>query len=83
MITYNHENYIRKAIEGVLMQKTEFPIGLIIGEDCSTDNTREIVMEYAESYPETIRVLLLNKNLGVRENFIYILKSCKGIHCTL
>ena len=42
MITYNHENYIREAIEGVLMQKTDFDIELIIGEDFSQDNTRII-----------------------------------------
>lgn len=44
MITYNHENYIREAIEGVLMQKTDFSIELIIGEDCSTDNTRSFML---------------------------------------
>lgn len=40
MITFNHEPYIAQAIEGVLMQKTDFPIELVIGEDCSTDRTR-------------------------------------------
>jgi glycosyltransferase involved in cell wall biosynthesis len=49
MITYNHEKFITEAIEGVLMQKTNFPIELIIGEDCSTDNTRKIVKEYEKN----------------------------------
>lgn len=49
MITYNHEAYIAQAIEGVLTQKTNFPIELIIGEDCSTDNTREICIEYKKN----------------------------------
>ena len=40
MITFNHDPYIVQAIEGVLMQKTNFPIELVIGEDCSTDGTR-------------------------------------------
>jgi glycosyltransferase involved in cell wall biosynthesis len=51
MITYNHEKYISEAIEGVLMQITDFPIELIIGEDCSTDSTRKIVIKYAGKYP--------------------------------
>jgi glycosyltransferase involved in cell wall biosynthesis len=47
MITYNHEKFIAQAIESVLMQKTDFPFELVIGEDCSTDGTGEIVREYS------------------------------------
>jgi glycosyltransferase involved in cell wall biosynthesis len=83
MITYNHENFIREAIEGVLMQKTTFPIELIIGEDCSTDKTRHIVREYAEKYPEIIRPLLPEKNLGVKDNFIQTLQACTGKYIAL
>ena len=70
MITYNHEAYIAQAIEGVLTQKTNFPIELIIGEDCSTDNTREICIEYKKKYPEVIKLKLRENNLGVIGNFI-------------
>ncbi len=42
MITYNQEQFISQAIKGVLIQKTNFPIELIISKDCSTDNTRII-----------------------------------------
>jgi glycosyltransferase involved in cell wall biosynthesis len=49
-ITYNHEKYISKAIEGALMQKTNFSFEIVIGEDCSTDGTQEIVFEYAKKY---------------------------------
>jgi len=83
MITYNHENFIREAIEGVLMQKTDFPIELIIGEDCSTDNTRSIVLEYASKYPEIIRPLLPEKNLGVMKNFIETLLAAIGKYIAL
>lgn len=63
MITYNHEPYIRQAIEGVMMQKTDFEFELVIGEDCSQDKTREICFEYQKKYPEKIRVLWWHENV--------------------
>lgn len=63
MITYNHAAYIRQAIEGVMMQKTNFEFELLIGEDCSKDGTREICFEYQRRYPESIRVLWANVNV--------------------
>lgn len=83
MITYNHETFIREAIEGVLMQKITFPIELIIGEDCSTDNTRKIVLEYAEKYPEIIRPILPEINLGMMKNFIKTMEASKGKYIAL
>ena len=50
MITYNHELYIAQAIEGVLMQKVDFEMELVIGEDCSTDSTRAICSDYASNF---------------------------------
>lgn len=78
MITYNHESYISDAIEGVLMQKTTFPFELIIGEDCSTDNTKSICLEYQQKYPEIIKLRLPEKNLGVMPNFIQTLNAGSG-----
>ncbi len=78
MITYNHEKYIEQAIEGVLMQKTNFFIELIIGEDCSTDNTRSICKKYEEKYPHIIHLKLPKQNLGMTKNFIECLSACKG-----
>ena len=65
MITYNHEPFIREAIEGVLGQETNFPFRLIIGEDYSTDNTLGICKEYKSKYPDKIRLLPSVSNLGV------------------
>jgi len=78
MITYNHEKYISQAIEGVLMQKTKYPIQLIIGEDCSTDSTRMICEEYAKNNQEIICLLPSDKNLGMMSNFIRTLDACDG-----
>ena len=86
MVTYNHEKYIAQAIESVLIQKTNFDYELVIGEDCSTDGTREIVKEYAAKYPNKIRTLLHPNNLGSgvkgvkngRLNLMATLKACRG-----
>jgi glycosyltransferase involved in cell wall biosynthesis len=78
MITYNHEPYIAQAIEGVVSQETDFPIELIIGEDCSTDRTREIVLDYQRRYPEMIRVLFSEKNIGGHKNFRRTALAARG-----
>ena len=76
MITYNHENFIAQAIEGVLMQKTNFQFELIIGEDCSTDSTRKICIEYQKKFPDKIKLRLPEMNLGGDLNFIQNLENC-------
>ncbi len=63
MLAYNHEKYIREAIEGVMMQETDFEYELIIGEDASPDRTREICFEYQKKYPDKIRVLWSEENV--------------------
>jgi glycosyltransferase involved in cell wall biosynthesis len=78
MITYNHAPYISQAIEGVLMQKTNFPFELVIGEDCSTDGTQEIVFDYARTYPDIIRVITSNNNVGMHENSTRTQQACRG-----
>ncbi len=82
MITYNHEVYIKQAIEGILIQQTDFNYELVIGEDCSTDNTMRICEEYALLYKK-IRLLPSLENLGVVQNFVRTLQSCKGKYIAL
>ncbi|MBP2283048.1 glycosyltransferase involved in cell wall biosynthesis [Flavobacterium sp. CG_23.5] len=78
LITYNHENYIRQAIEGVLMQKVNFDWELIIAEDCSTDRTREIILEYKNKYPDFITLILQRKNVGPAKNWSNLLQTPKS-----
>jgi glycosyltransferase involved in cell wall biosynthesis len=78
MPTYNHEKYIAQAIESALMQKVNFDYEIVIGEDCSTDRTRDIVLSYQKRYPERIRALLPEKNLGGMKNVIESFNACKG-----
>lgn len=80
MITYNHEKFIAQAIESVLAQEVDFEYELVIGEDCSPDRTREIVIDYHQKYPTKIRPLLHKKNLGGRgmNNFVTTFHACQG-----
>ena len=78
MITYNHAPYIARAIEGVLQQKTRLPFELVIGEDQSTDGTREIVFAYQKKHPDIIRVITSDRNVGAKKNGLRTLKACLG-----
>ena len=78
MITYNHEAYIHQAIEGVLKQETNFDIELVIGEDCSTDGTREIILNYQKKHPDIIRIITSDQNVGGRQNGLRTLRACRG-----
>lgn len=78
MLAYNHERYIGQAIEGVVSQATDFPFELIIGEDCSTDATRSIAMDYQRRYPAIIRVLAGDANVGMHRNADRCRKACRG-----
>lgn len=67
MTAYNHEKYIAQALDGILMQQTSFEFDIVLGEDCSTDRTREIILEYDKKYPGKFRLFLPEKNLGMTQ----------------
>jgi len=69
LTTYNHEKYAAQAIEGVIMQQCDFPIELLIGEDCSTDRTLEVCREYQRRYPQIIRLITSEANVGAHQNY--------------
>jgi len=78
IITYNQEKTIVQTIESILMQKGDFSMEVVIGEDCGTDNTAKICKEYQQKYPQQIRLLLQDENQGLLKNFIDTLHLCKG-----
>lgn len=69
IITHNHEKFIKQALDSVLNQITDFEWNIIIADDFSTDNTRNIITEYKEIYQDKIQLLLQNKNVGPAQNF--------------
>ncbi len=69
MITYNHGKYIETAIKGVLAQKCNFDFELIIGDDCSTDGTTNVIIDFYKKYPHIITPNIHKENLGPHANF--------------
>ncbi len=78
LITYNHQKFIKDAIEGVLDQKVNFTWKLIIADDYSTDGTREILLDYKEKYPDVIHLIFQEKNVGAERNWIELMAYPKS-----
>lgn len=77
MVAYNHGAYLAQAIESVLEQDYA-SWELVIGDDCSSDDTLELARKYAAEHPEKIRVLETEVNLGGRRNYLRTLSACRG-----
>ena len=71
-ITYNHEKYIREALDSFLMQNTDFKYEIVIHDDASTDNTANIIREYEEKYPDIIKPIYQKENQY----------SCPEVYCS-
>jgi glycosyltransferase involved in cell wall biosynthesis len=85
MLTYNHQGYIKQAIDGVLMQQTNFEFELIISDDGSPDQTNEVISDCIARHPkrESIKYFNQQKNLGMQANFIFALSQCNGKYIAL
>ena len=78
MIAYNKEQYIGEAIAGVVHQRCDFPIELIVMDDCSTDRTADIVKGWQARYPEIVNYHRNERNLGLQGNYLAGFKHCQG-----
>jgi glycosyltransferase involved in cell wall biosynthesis len=83
MITYNHEPFIAQAVESALLQETSFLVEIVVGDDASTDRTREILAELRQRHPERIRLLLHQRNVGMHRNLVATLEACRGEYIAL
>ena len=85
MITYGHEQFIKQAIEGVLMQQCDFEVELIIANDCSPDNTESVINQFRGNHPKSnwIKYTKHHSNKGMMPNFIWALQQAKGKYIAL
>ncbi len=86
LMAFNHRCYIQQALESVLDQETCFPVEVVISDDCSTDGTREFILEYQKSCPDRLAVVLADQNLwgtipGMNSSptcNVAVLGACRG-----
>lgn len=78
LLTYNHEEYIRQALDSILCQKVSFSYEILVGDDCSPDGTQSVIREYMKKYPDIIKGFLRKKNVGGKKNIYSLMMHCKG-----
>lgn len=83
VLTYNHESYLRQALDSILEQKVNFKYEILVGDDQSSDHTRDIICEYKKKYPDRFRIFLRKKNVGATYNGYYLGTQSKGKYFTI
>ncbi|NDV95258.1 glycosyltransferase [Dysgonomonas sp. 521] len=78
LITYNHAGYIRQTLEGIIMQQTPHDVEIIVADDCSTDNTIEIIREYEDKTSFSFTYLAKEHNVGYNRNYQLAFAACTG-----
>ncbi len=78
IVTYNHELYIKQCLESVLAQNVNFRYEIVIAEDCSTDNTKNIIKTIQSQHPNIFKVIYQAKNRGMMKNAEHALQLCRG-----
>ena len=78
VLSYKHVHYIRQALDSILNQKVDFNYEIVVGEDCSNDGTKEILLEYKKKFPHIFKILIHEKNLGAAKNEYLVGKLCEG-----
>lgn len=76
--SYNRADTVGFTIDSIINQQVDADIEIVIGDDCSTDNAREVLSQYKEKYPEIIRLFFWEKNLGLGANWASCVKECRG-----
>lgn len=78
VITYNQENYISQTLDNILKQEHNYSYEIVIGDDCSKDGTRNIISDYVKKYPDIIKPIYNNHNLGLIKNYFNVINHCSG-----
>lgn len=78
VITFNHEKYIAKCLQSIVEQNVEFGLEILVGDDCSTDSTREIIREFAAKYPRIIKPVFPEEKIGGTRNYLQVHELAQG-----
>ncbi|WP_166967631.1 glycosyltransferase family 2 protein [Yeosuana marina] len=78
LITYNNEKHIEETLLSILKQKVDFNYEIVVGDDCSTDNTLDIINTYQSRFPHLFKVKKNEHQLGILGNFKATLDRCEG-----
>lgn len=78
VITYNMQGYLRKLLDSILMQKVDFKYEIVVDDDHSPDNSRDILLEYKDKYPDRMVLSLRDSNVGGSKNMYGVLRQCRG-----
>ena len=78
VITYNMQEYLPQLLNSILMQKTDFRYEIIVDDDCSPDESRTILIDYAARYPDVFMLSLRDQNVGGSKNMYGVLRQCRG-----
>ena len=76
--SYNRADTVGQTIESIINQQVDADMEIVIGDDCSIDNAREVLLQYKEKYPEIIRLFFWEKNMGLGANWASCMKECRG-----
>jgi glycosyltransferase involved in cell wall biosynthesis len=78
VVTYNQEDYVAQCLQSLVDQQTDFPFEVLVADDCSTDNTRAVIQQFADRYPSIVRPIFQEKNLGAYLNFRIVHEQAVG-----
>src|SRR6478609_9056299 len=78
IMTYNQAPFVAECLLGVLNQEWQGQLEIIVADDCSTDNTQEIIREFAQKHPSRIRPILHSTHVGITENYLAMHEAARG-----
>src|ERR1700758_1765938 len=78
LTAYKAERWLPQALNSVLAQRVDFPIEIVVSDDCSPDGVRAIANAYRQKHPDVVRILERDRNVGIQRNFYETFAMCRG-----
>ena len=76
--SYNRADTVGQTIDSIISQVVDADVEVVVGDDCSTDNVREVLEQYQKKYPDVIRLFFREQNMGLGANWAQCVKDCRG-----